>query len=91
MISSNQYFLINNIRFFTFLIFSYLMTIICIIKTDFDFHRKKRLNNGNYLVLTTTGIYIYNENFNSRIELVVFGERLIDDNKDIYMSDIEQF
>ena len=59
----SQHFFIKNIQFFIF--FSILITIACV-KTDFDYHRKKRLNNGNYLVMTTQGIYRYNEEFNSK-------------------------
>ena len=47
------------------ILFSYFILILS--KTDFDFHRKKRLNNGNYLIMTTQGIYLYKENFSSKI------------------------
>ena len=46
--------------------------IFCERNTDFDYPIKKRLNNGNYLVMTTQGIYLYNEEFTSRIDKVIF-------------------
>ena len=76
---------LSSILFF----FSYLILISC--SSDFDFHRKKRLNNGNYLVMTTKGIYFFNEAFTANISLISFGSRLISENYELYMSDIEQF
>ena len=76
-----------NPLFFYFLFFSYFI----INKTDFDYHRKKRLNNGNYLILSTQGIYLYNEDFNSKIDLVIFDTSLAESNSEIYSSDIAQF
>ena len=69
--------------------FSSLILIVC--SSDFDYHRKKRLNNGNYLYMTTKGIYIANEAFTTKISLVDFETRLISSNFELYMSDIEQF
>jgi hypothetical protein len=66
------------------------MTIFCV-NTDFDYHRKKRLNNGNYLVMTTQGIYLYNEKFNSKVDIEVFDSRIIKGNDELYSSDIAQF
>ena len=71
------------------IIFSYFILIKS--ETDFDYHRKKRLNNGNYLVMTTQGIYLYKENFSTKIGLIIFESRLIESNSGMYTSDIEQF
>ena len=79
------FFILSYILFF----FSSLILIVC--SSDFDYHKKKRLNNGNYLYMTTKGIYIANEGFTSKISLVDFGTRIISSNFELYMSDIEQF
>ena len=79
------FFILSYILFF----FSSLILIVC--SSDFDYHKKKRLNNGNYLYMTTKGIYIANEGFTSKISLVDFGTRIISSNLELYMSDIEQF
>jgi hypothetical protein len=52
---------------------------------------KLRLNNGNYLVMTAQGIYLYNDEFNSKKNITVFGSYLVDDNTKIYSSDMAQF
>ena len=90
MIFFHLFFLKKTINIFPVLIFIFhFIVTICI--SDFDFHRKKRLNNGNYLVMTTQGIYLYNEKFNTKIDLIVFNTRIIESNWEMYMSDIEQF
>ena len=47
--------------------------------------------NGNYLIMSSQGIYLYNEEFNSKISLVIFENRLAESNNHIYSSDIAQF
>ena len=59
--------------------------------TDFDYQLKKRLNNGNYLILSTQGIYLYNEEFTVKKEVKVFESRLVEHNYEIYSADIAQF
>ena len=74
-----------------FLFFISNSFISCERHTDFDYPIKKRLNNGNYLVMTTQGIYLYNEEFTSKIDKVIFESRLIESNNYAYSEDIAQF
>lgn len=61
--------------------------------TDFDYPIKKRLNNGNYLVMTTQGIYLYNEDFLSKKDILIFESYAYQNinNDEAYASDIAQF
>ena len=61
------------------------------IKTDFDYPIKKRLNNGNYLVMTTQGIYLYDEEFKIKMEVFIFDGRLVDHNEYLFSENIAQF
>ena len=85
-----QYFYIN-ISFYIFII-SYSFCICDEDRnTDFDYQLKKRLNNGNYLILSTQGIYLYNEEFTDKKEIKIFESRLVEHNYEIYSADIAQF
>ena len=78
--------------FFLIFVFIHFSYIFCYSKdTDFDYPMKKRLNNGNYLLMTTKGIYLYDEEFISKIDKVVFESRMIESNDYYYSEDIEQF
>ena len=68
----------------------YFYNSICT-QTDFDYQLKKRLNNGNYLIMSTQGIYLYNDQFNSRKDIKIFDSRLVNGNGEIYSADIAQF
>ena len=87
MILLKQIFLIRNILFFLFFVFFHFNCR----NTDFDYPMKRRLNNGNYLLMTTKGIYLYNEEFTSKIDKVIFESRMIEDNNYAYSEDIRQF
>ena len=69
--------------------------IICIYNsictTDFDYQLEKRLNNGNYLIMSSEGIYFYNELFNMKQTIVKFGSRLAGSQNDMNSADIAQF
>ena len=60
-------------------------------KRDNDYPNKYRLNNGNYIVIVSKGIYIYNPNFSSKITVKVFDTRIIDEDEDSYLTNIAQF
>ena len=77
--------------YFSLFIFCFYFIGYIELETDFDYHRLKRLNNGNYLIMSTQGIYIYNEQFNSKINLTLFKSRLVESHDELYSSDIEQF
>ena len=84
MIIKQKYIYIKFIKSFPIL-FCFLYEIICYTKhTDFDYPMKLRLNNGNYLVMTAQGIYLYNDEFNAKKNITVFGSYLIEDNNKIY-------
>ena len=74
----------------TYIFIIYFYNSICT-QTDFDYQLKKRLNNGNYLIVSTQGIYLYNDQFNSRKDIKIFNSRLVYGNIDIYSADIAQF
>jgi hypothetical protein len=63
--------------------------IYCI--NELDYYKKKRLNNGNYFILSTQGLYLYNEDFNAKVGLVVFNSSQFTSHADITSSDIAQF
>ena len=77
----------------TYIFISYIYYTFCYPKeTDFDYPMKMRLNNGNYLVMTTQGIYLYNEQFNSvKKTIKKFSSRLLNDNEQLYSADMAQF
>ena len=60
-------------------------------KKDQDYPYKFRLNNGNYIVIIATGIFLYNPSFSTKIEIYSFNERLLDINEDSYPTTIAQF
>ena len=61
------------------------------IETDFNYPRILRLNNGNYLVMTGSGIYLYNDDFTVKKDIITFGAYLIRNNQYIYSNDMAQF
>ena len=61
------------------------------IDSDFNYPMKLRLNNGNYLVMTGSGIYLFDEEFTSKIVITSFDSNLITKNEMIYSADIAQF
>ena len=82
----------KNIKiYFSIFIFCFYFIEYLELKTDFDYHRIKRLNNGNYLIMSTQGIYIYNEEFNSKIDLTIFSSRLLESHNNLISAVIEQF
>ena len=85
----NKYFQYFSILFLVFYIV--INATFCIRYTDFDYPIKKKLNNGQYLVMTTRGIYIFNEDFSSNITKVKFKSRLFESNDYTYSEDIAQF
>ena len=58
---------------------------------DNDYPLKFRLNNGNYIVLSSKGIHIYDSSFNSKTEVKTFNSRIIDNDGDAYYTNIAQF
>ena len=85
----------KKLHFFPIIIYIFIIyiykTICYTSETDFDYPIKKRLNNGNYLIMSTQGIYLYNEEFNLKKNIIVFESRLVKENKEIYSADIAQF
>ena len=69
-----HYFLLLFLIVISFIYYSFCYNI----KTDFDYPIKTRLNNGNYLVMTTQGIYLYDEEFKIKMEVFIFDGRLVD-------------
>ena len=82
-----------NIYLFLFILIISFSSIKCLEKTlrDNDYPYKYRLNNGNYLVIITTGIYLYNPTFTSKIEVKAFNPRILNTNEDSYPTNIAQF
>ena len=95
MLISQNDFKVKYLKIFLFLVFiTHFYLYKCYSQnTDFDYPIKKRLNNGNYLVMTTQGIYLYNEDFQSKKDILVYDSRAykVDNNDEAYTSDIAQF
>ena len=82
------------LNFFTFLIvisIFYIFKCLPLEHNDNDFPLKYRLNNGNYIVIVSVGIYLYNPDFTSKIEIKAFGERVFNQHEDSYPTNIAQF
>ena len=77
----------------TYIFISYIYYTFCYPKEiDFDYPMKMRLNNGNYLVMTTQGIYLYNEQFNSvKKTIKKFASRMLKYNEHLFSADMAQF
>ena len=60
-------------------------------KRDNDYPLKYRLNNGNYIVVFSKGIYIYDYTFTYKKEVKTFISRVLDDDNDSYQTNIAQF
>ena len=62
----------KNINYFfslKLLVLFQLINLLSFVIKDIDYALKLRLNNGNYLLLTAQGIYMYNPSLTSRIEV----------------------
>ena len=79
----------NHLNYFFFLFISLIIYSSCI--TDFDYHQKLRLNNGNYLIMSAQGIYLYNEDFSIKKNITIFKSRLLNSNNDVFKVDMAQF
>ena len=86
-----------NIEFQLLLTFLFILMIsisenFCYpIDTEFNYPMKLRLNNGNYLVMTGSGIYLFDEEFISKIVITSFDSNLIPENYYLYSADMAQF
>ena len=86
-----KFFSKNLIGIFIFFII-YISELFCYgVDSDFEYPMKMRLNNGNYLVMTSSGIYLYNEEFTSKKDIKLFDHYMIDNNNQIYSADLAQF
>ena len=74
-----------------FLLLFQLMNLLSFVIKDIDYALKLRLNNGNYLMLTAQGIYMYNPTLTSRIEVKNFTTRLTNDHRESYPTNMAQF
>ena len=82
------------IRFATYLeIFSIILLFntMCFYNIDFNYPFKLRLNNGNYLVIASEGIYMYNPTLTSKINVLIFDSPVIHEHKESYSTNIVQF
>ena len=61
------------------------------IDASFNYPLIRRLNNGNYIAMTSKGIYLYNDDFSSKMQKFQFTSPLFDDNQNVYSADIAQF
>ena len=86
-----------NIEFQLLLTFLFILMIsisenFCYpIENEFNYPMKLRLNNGNYLVMTGSGIYLFDEEFISKIVITSFDSNLIPENYYLYSADMAQF
>ena len=94
VIKKNYYFdkYLHHFLFVFLILISYIYYCFCYNKkTDFDYPIKKRLNNGNYIVMTAQGIYLYDEEFKIKMEVFIYADRLLEDNIFLFSNDIVQF
>ena len=87
---TNQYSLFLSLLF-KFIMFFHLIRFQKCEEKDIDYSLKLRLNNGNYLMLATKGIYLYNPYLTSKIDVKIFDSRLINNHEDSYQMNIAQF
>ena len=73
------------------LLFNCLLCINKNLKSDNDFPLQYRLNNGNYIVIVSKGIYLYDENFTFKNDIKVFESRIFNEYNDAYPTNIAQF
>ena len=83
----------ENLKYPSFFIFSLLMIfkVLLCIEHDFDYSLKLRLHNGNFLILASKGIYMYNPSFTSKIDVKIFENRLMDSHHDCRPTNMVQF
>ena len=74
-----------------FLILFQLINLLSFVIKDIDYALKLRLNNGNYLMLAAQGIYMYNQNLTSKIDVKIFDTRLTNDHRESYPTNLAQF
>ena len=82
---------INYILPLKLLVIFQLMNLLSFVIKDIDYALKLRLNNGNYLLLTAQGIYMYNPTLTSRINVRNFSTRLTNDHRECYPTNMAQF
>ena len=59
---------------------------------SFNYPLIRRLNNGNYIAMTSKGIYLYSDDFSSKMQKYQFASPLFEnDNQYVYSADIAQF
>ena len=68
-----------------------LINLLSFAIKDIDYALKLRLNNGNYLLLTAQGIYMYNPTFTSKIDVKIFDTRLTNNHNESYPTNMAQF
>ena len=62
------------------------------IDASFNYPLIRRLNNGNYIAMTSKGIYLYSDDFSSKMQKYQFSSLLFEnDNQYVYSADIVQF
>ena len=71
------------------LLFEYIN--ICGTEKDTDYSLKLRLNNGNYIMLTIQGIYIYSQTLTSKLDIKIFDSRIYSTHSDCYSTNMAQF
>ena len=76
-------------KIFTIILLLNLM--MCSDNIDFTYPFKLRLNNGNYLVIASEGIYMYNPTLTSKINVKIFDSPAIYEHKESYPTNIVQF
>ena len=74
-----------------FLILFQLINLLSFVIKDIDYALKLRLNNGNYLMLAAQGIYMYNQNLTSKIDVNIFDTRLTNEHCENYPTNLAQF
>ena len=61
-------------------------------EASFNYRLIRRLNNGNYIVMTSKGIYLYSDDFSSKMKRHQFDSPLFENNNQyVYSADIAQF
>ena len=83
----------ENLKYPSFFIFSLLMIfkVLLCIEHDLDYSLKLRLHNGNYLILASKGIYMFNPSFTSKIDVKIFENRLLNSHQDCSPTNMAQF
>ena len=80
---------ITNLETFSIILLFNLM--MCMDNNDFNYPFKLRLNNGEYLVMASQGIYIYDTNLSPKKDVLIFDSPAICEHRESYPTNIAQY